>query len=190
MTSESGPTPLVTWTAGPSVGPSSTGDTATLPSRTTSTAGRSLAARERLERQHEGVPADLEQEIDPGVHPGLQEVLRVGDVDLQAHRPGAGSSAWTTRATLPENCRPGYASLVSRTTLPTATRATSRSGTSSWTLTGLISCRVKIPIEALLVAAAWLLTAAPTSRLRWEMYPLKGATIRVSSRRICAMRWA
>ena len=38
-----------------------------------------------------------------------------------------------------------------------------------------------MPIDALLVAAAWLLTAAPTSRLRWEMKPLNGATIRVSS---------
>ena len=47
-----------------------------------------------------------------------------------------------------------------------------------------------MPIDALLVAAAWLLTDAPTSRLRWEMYPLKGATMRVSSRCICAIRWA
>ena len=80
--------------------------------------------------------------------------------------------------------------LVSRTAAPGWTRATSRSGTSIWTLTGLMSCSIRIATEALLVAAAWELTAAPTSSCFWDTKPLKGATIRVSSTRIWAIRSA
>src|SRR5262249_38526124 len=149
-----------------------------------------LGTGENLEGHQQRVLADLDEQLDPRVHAGLQQIVGFGMSISTPMVRVRGSSACTTRATLPENCRPGYASVVRRTTSPMATRDTSRSGTSSCTLTGLISCSVRMPIDALLVAAAWLLTAAPTSRLRWEMNPLKGATMRVSSKCICAIRWA
>src|SRR5581483_7888982 len=72
MTWASGVRPFTTWTSGPSVGPRTTGTVATFPSRTTSTLG-----------------PHLQHQLDPGVHPGLEQVIGVGDVDLHPHRPGS-----------------------------------------------------------------------------------------------------
>ena len=49
-----------------------------------------LGADDGLQGQQQRAPADLQDELDPGVHPGLQELFPVGDIHLHAHGAGAG----------------------------------------------------------------------------------------------------
>ena len=90
MTSASGARPLVTWTRGPVGGAELDGRRRDLAVAHDQDGRPALGARERLERHAGGRPCGPRaSEVDARVHAGLQQVLRVGDVDLHAHRPGA-----------------------------------------------------------------------------------------------------